>query len=500
MVENRTKLLWAGFLALIAAGMGFGVRGALLKPWSEQYGFTFTELGEITGGGLLGFGLVILIAGFLLDALGYRLLMILAVTCQIVSAVMLFFATPVFESAGKDATYQILFWSAFIFAVGNGIGEAVINPLIAALYPEHKTHYLNILHAGWPGGLVLGGLIGLMVGSVQWEILLALYLIPALIYGFIALVEKFPQTAAQQGTISYAGMLKDCLVPFFFFMLIVQAMVGYVELGTDSWIAKITGSILDDPKKGVMLFIYTSSLMFILRFFAGPIVHRISSLGLLFVSACLGALGLYFISNAAGLVLMVLAVTVYAMGKTFLWPTMLGVIGEQFPRSATLAMALLGCAGMTSAGLLGGPGIGYKQDRFASQQLQESSTDTFQRYQAEGKQEFLFFEPIQGLDGQKVGVIADQGQRLEQDKQIALEQDEWESDKFKQLRSLDAWWQDAKQHADQDGPEVTAAGLIGSRMAIRFTALIPAAMAICYLLMILGFKAKGGYTHAEENA
>ncbi|QEG35351.1 MFS transporter [Bythopirellula goksoeyrii] len=498
MAENRGKLLLAGFLAIATAGMGFGVRGALLQPWSEQYGFTFTELGEITGGGLLGFGLVILIAGFLLDALGYRLLMILAVACQVVSAVMLFFATPVFESAGKDATYQVLFWSAFIFAVGNGIAEAVINPLTSAIYPERKTHYLNILHAGWPGGLVLGGLIGLLVGSIQWEILLALYLIPAVIYGYIALVERFPQTAAQQGTISYAGMLRDCLVPFFFFMIVVQAMVGYVELGTDSWIAKITGSILDDPKKGIMLFIYTSCLMFVLRFFAGPIVHRISSLGLLFVSACIGTLGLYLISDAEGILLMVIAVTVYAVGKTFLWPTMLGVIGEQFPRSATLAMALIGCAGMTSAGLLGGPGIGYKQDRFASQELEETSTQAFLRYQAEGKQGFLFFKPIQGLDGQKVGVIADQGARLEHDKQIAIEQGEWDTDKFAQLRSLDAWWQDAKQYSDQDGPAVAEAGLMGSRMAIRFTALIPAAMAVCYLLMILGFKAKGGYKHAAE--
>ena len=98
-----------------------------------------------------------------------------------------------------------------------------------------------------------------------------------------------------------------------------------------------------------------------LRFFAGPIVHKISSLGLLLVSAVIGALGLYLISIGDSVPFMFFAATVYGIGKTFLWPTMLGVVGERFPQSATVAMALMGFAGMTSAGLLGGPGIGYKQ-------------------------------------------------------------------------------------------------------------------------------------------
>lgn len=332
MVENRRAIFWASFLTLVAAGIGFGVRGGLLKVWSEQFGFTMTELGGITGGGLLGFGLFILVSGLVLDTVGYRRLLILAFVLHVISAVMTFAAAPVFNAAGKDACYMVLFWAMFVFAVGNGICEAVINPLTAALYPREKTHYLNILHAGWPGGLVIGGLICFLIGRVRWEILLATYLVPAVVYGLIALTKRFPKTDAQSGQISYAGMLKNCLVPFFLLLLIVHAMVGYVELGTDSWINKITGSILDDPNKGTMLFIYTSMLMFILRFFAGPIVHRISSLGLLLVSAVLGAIGLYLLGSVQGVFLMVLAATIYACGKTFLWPTMLGVVGEQFPK------------------------------------------------------------------------------------------------------------------------------------------------------------------------
>ena len=72
--------------------------------------------------------------------------------------------------------------------------------------------------------------------------------------------------------------------------------------------------------------------MFILRFFAGPIVHKINPLGLLFIAACFGAVGLFMLGTVEGIAMIVVAGTVYALGKTFYWPTMLGVIGERFPK------------------------------------------------------------------------------------------------------------------------------------------------------------------------
>lgn len=487
-MENRKKLLTAGFLTLIAAGIGFAVRAGLLDIWSTKYGFTMTELGQITGGGLLGFGVVILIAGLLIDAIGYKPLMLLATLCHVVSAVMLFAATPVFNAAGKDAVYQLLFWSAFIFAVGNGICEGVINPLTAALYPEQKTHYLNILHAGWPAGLVIGGLIVFLKGMIGWEILLATYLIPTAMYGFIALKETFPQTDAQSGSISYGGMFAKLIGPFFIILLLAHALVGYVELGTDSWIANITGAILESTALGTALFIYTSLLMTALRFFAGPIVHKISSLGLLLISALTGAAGLYLISIGTNVGFMFFAATVYALGKTFLWPTMLGVVGERFPQSATVAMALMGFAGMTSAGLLGGPGIGYKQDYFASKYLEEQNPETFARVKAPNENQFLMFPAITGIDGSKAGMLADDGAAVTAD--VAIAGDQIDSEAFVGLKAQNDWWSENKQFAETDKPPVQAASLHGSRMAIRVTAFVPATMAVLYVILLMFPKPK----------
>src|SRR5205823_13534730 len=69
-------------------------------------------------------------------------------------------------------------------------------------------------------------------------------------------------------------------------------------------------------------------------------------------------------------------------GKTFYWPTMLGVISERFPKGGALALGMSGGLGMISAGVLGGPGIGYKQDYFAVEKVKEISTPTYDRYAA----------------------------------------------------------------------------------------------------------------------
>ncbi|MFP6677904.1 MAG: MFS transporter, partial [Pirellulaceae bacterium] len=156
-VTNRGKLMWASFLTLIAAGVGFGVRAGVLTDWANEFGFTQFELGQITGGGLIGFGIVIMLASVFTDNVGYKAILMAAFALHVLSLVVTLAATPIFELAGKDAAFQCLYWGMFIFAVANGLCEAVINPLVSNVYPENRTHYLNILHAGWPGGLILGG-------------------------------------------------------------------------------------------------------------------------------------------------------------------------------------------------------------------------------------------------------------------------------------------------------------------------------------------------------
>lgn len=499
--SNRGKLMWASFLTLIAAGMGFAVRGGILRDWGSQFGFTQLELGTITGGGLVGFGIVIMAASLITDRVGYRPIMLLAAFLHLVSVVMTLAATPVFDALGKGAAFQCLYWGMFVFAIANGLCEAVINPLIANLYTEKKTHYLNILHAGWPGGLIVGGLLGaVLIGRVRWEIPLCLYLIPTLAYGFIVLKESFPDSDVKKAGLSFGTMLAEFASPLLLALLFLHACVGYVELGTDSWIANITESILTG--QGLILFVYASSIMFILRFFAGPIVERINPLGLLCLSSVLGSVGLLLLSVGDSSGIIWIAVTIYGVGKTFLWPTMLGIVGERFPRGGAITMGAIGGIGMLSAGFLGGPGIGYKQDLNASKHLREGQPETYARYAVEKEGGFLFFPRVKGLDGQKVGVILDKSApaaTLNSDYAIFEKRAAAGGEKIPDgLAALKKWWDEVGSvHVDQDHDPVEEAGIHGGRMALKWTAAVPATMFVGYLILVVYFRLQGGYKTVE---
>jgi MFS family permease len=469
-VVHRKRLFVASFTTLIVAGVGFAIRAAILGDWATQFGFTKTELGAITGGGLVGFGVVILAASAIADRVGYKKLFYAAFLLHVLSAVVTVAASPIYGdgSAGSGAAYWALYVGTFMFAIANGVCEAAINPLAATLYPKEKTHYLNVLHAGWPGGLILGGLIAYGFAStdarithVPWEVLVGLFLVPTLIYGLLLYGARLPVSETRAAGVSFMGMLREFAAPVLLLLVLLHALVGYVELGTDSWVVNIMQNVIQG--QAFVLFIYTSALMFVLRFFAGPIVHRINPLGLLLVSSLLACTGLLLLGSAGTGIAIIVAATIYGAGKTFLWPTMLGVVSERYPRGGALTLGAVGAAGMLSAGLLGGPAIGYQQDYFSSQYLQQRHAFVYEEYKVQTEHGFLMFPKIAGLDGAKVGAV------------LAADPAE--------LTAFENEYRGALQRASTHG----------GRMALKWTAVIPLIMAIGYLSLILYFRARGGY-------
>jgi MFS family permease len=522
--HNAKRLLLAGFFAILAAGIGFGVRGGILANWGADFGFTAGQLGAISGAGFSGFCFGIIIAGVIVDKLGYGKLIIAAFLFHAISAFVTLGATK-----GQDAAtaYNLLYWGSFIFALGNGVLEGVANPLVSTLFPQDRTHYLNILHSSWPAGLVLGGLIGWTLGEngVSWKIQLGLYLIPTLFYGALFLGQKFPKSEAAAKGLPVGEMFKDIgllgaavasflLVLFFqgalglstgvsygiggalllvvgiitkfsigsillFVLFITHALVGSVELGTDSWIQNITGNILTS-EQGKELFIFTSILMFCLRFTAHTIekVLKLSPIGLLLICASLAVVGLNLASGITTFASALVALFVYALGKTFFWPTMLAVVGDRFPRSGAIAMSIMGGIGMMSVGMVGGPGLGYAKDRFAGEALKAASAETFEANKAATPSKFLIFADATAIDGGKLA--AAQGNvsaYTAEQKKIAA------GDKVE--KPLPAPSASDKLIAD--------ASITGDRKTLVADSAIPATMAVIYLLLLIYFKGIGGY-------
>jgi MFS family permease len=515
---NAYRLLWAGFFAIFASGVGFAVRAGVLGAWAAAYGFTMTELGDITGFALWGFGVIIILGALIADRIGYGKLIIFALVTHLLSAGLQLCTDPIYEQFGREGVKWTLRIAMFLFAVGNGTCEAVVNPVVATLFPHRKTHYLNILHAGWPGGLITGAVLSYFMnggdilgwvplGRVPWLLQMSMFLIPVAIYGIMIMGQTFPKSEAGQAGVDFGTMLLQVVAPLFLLLLLIHAMVGYVELGTDSWISKITGSILANPAYGMLLFIYTSGLMFILRFFGGPIEHRLSPLGLLCASGVLGCIGLTLLGHAEDAIMCVIAATVYALGKTFLWPTMLAVASERFPKGGAITIGMVGGVGMLSAGLLGGPGIGFNQDYYATHKLRQESEKSYERYVAPEEITFLVFHS-KGLDGMKTNLLDQQGkidslnakalkESLSDQQRQELENARKEINavlKDPKNKEIAQWWEtQGKPNINRDLKPVDEAGLYGGRMALQITAAVPATMAVLYFFLILYFRMQGGY-------
>ncbi len=503
---HRSRLLWAGFMAILAAGVGFAVRGGIFDNWAAEYGFTGAQLGAIGGAGFSGFCFGIIIGGVIVDKIGYGKLVLLALVCHVLSAFVTFAPSA---DASTATAFNFLFWGMFIFAYANGTLEAVANPLIATLYPENRTHYLNILHASWPAGMIVGAVIGWVLDDqigIHWKWQLAIYLVPTAIYGLMYMGQKYPKSEAHEKGLGLGDMMKDVgilgglvvcyLLSLFmsaslglnavlsyviafalllvigfmtkfsmgaillFILFVAHALVGAVELGTDGWVQNITGNILSSSE-GKILFVWTSTIMFVLRFCAEFIEKRLglSPVGLLLVCSILAFVGLQLAAGMTGFIGAMVALGIYAVGKTFFWPTMLAVAGDRYPKTGAVAMSIMGGIGMLSAGLLGSPGLGFAKDHYAGQALQEKNSAIYQVVKADAPSSFLFLSAT-GLDGTKLSEA--QGRVAE----------------------------GSPQPGDQD---IVEASITGDRKTLKADSFIPLTMAIIYLGIMIYFKSIGGY-------
>ena len=352
---NRSRIFLVSVLALLTAGMSFALR-SLITPALKTTFFDpidFVNAGNLVGQTLgvafLGFAITIAIGSPLLDALGMHRLLPLSSLCFIAGTAVLIFAGRIEQ--GASVTWVI--WSAaLIIGIGWGLTETVINPLIATLYPETKTEKLNVLHAWWPGGVILGSLAGLALAEtgLNWQWQIALTFIPALITLSLSIGVKFPPTERAAAGVSFGAMFRELRRPLFIILWLSMFLTAASELAPAQWVEfALTKTV---GMHGIILLTYVSGLMFVMRHFAGPLVHKLSPIGLLWFSCLLASIGLVALSLANSPVTGLLAATVWGVGVCYMWPTMLATASERFPRGGALLIGLMGTAGTLSSFLL----------------------------------------------------------------------------------------------------------------------------------------------------
>jgi MFS family permease len=336
-------LFMAGFAASIRADVAADLQRIFFDPIDKAH--SAEMIGAVLGVAFLGFAFTIAIGSPLLDAIGMAFLLPLSGICFIAGTLIILFAGNLASGAG---VYTVIYAGAIVTGIGWGLVETVINPLCATLYPDEKAARLNALHAWWPGGLIAGGLVGFGLGQagVGWQTKFCLILIPAVLVVVLCIGMKFPPTERAASGVSMGQMFRELMNPMFIVLFGSMFLTAASELAPGQWVdLALTRTV---HMQGILLLVYVSGIMFVARHFAGPLVHKLSSIGLLWLSCLLASLGLVLLSFANSPVTGVLAATVWGVGVCYMWPTMLATASERFPRGGALLMGLMGTAGTLS--------------------------------------------------------------------------------------------------------------------------------------------------------
>ncbi|QEG23680.1 MFS transporter [Mariniblastus fucicola] len=511
--EQRPSQLmfWGCWIALITTAFAFISRSFMINTasmWPADFGIDKVQAQELFGAGIWPFAISIILFSLIIDKIGYRIAMVFSFVCYAAYAALALMAYSTVKADGlsgeellaaQKSGLNLLTIGSIILGLGNGTVEAFINPVVATMYSKEKTKWLNILHAGWPGGLVLGGLITLGLGSyaeADWRLLIYIIAIPAVIYLVMLIGAKFPVSERVAGGATYKEMLAEfgvigaAIAAFMIFReignvfalndyvvygLILAAVVAYgiycqslgrplmiflclimmplatTELGTDGAI----GGLMEKPMEALggnalWVLIYTSLIMMILRFFAGPVIKALTPLGLLAACSALAIVGLYSLSMTTTALAIFAAATLYGVAKTYFWPTMLGVVAEQFPKGGALTLNAIAGIGMLTVGIIGGPMIGKMQEDSAIAALNEQHSAVVSKVE---KENTWFLGEYKAVDANSVS-------ELENSEEVQ--------------QTIDA----AKQGA------------------LAKMCVFPFIMLVCYLILIGYFKSKGGYKPA----
>ena len=339
---NKKRLFLGSCLALITTAMTFAIRARLETVFGpEGLGLTLEQIGYAFTPAFFGFTLAMIFGGPLVDFLGIKKITWIAFVMHAVGIVWTIMADSMTS----------LFLATLFVGIGNGMVEAALNPMVASMYTNEKTKMLNRFHVWFPGGIVIGSIVGWLVMDVMglsWQIMVSTLFIPLVLYAVLFFGQVFPVTERVQMGISNKKMFSSVGKPLFIFMVFCMLLTAASELGTTQRIESLLKESVAVP---LLVLAFINGIMALGRLFAGQVVHRLKPSGMLLYSAIFTFIGLWLLTVTIGGMTFV-AAGVFAIGVTFFWPTMLGFVAEYLPETGALGLSIMGGAGMFSVSLV----------------------------------------------------------------------------------------------------------------------------------------------------
>ncbi len=346
--QNARRLFTIAVLSLFTAALSFSMRAALAGDIKAKVfdPINAAGAGEMIGAALgvafLGFAITTFLVSPLLDKIGMKRALVGAGISFLLGALVTAFG----QFVGPEWAYRTIWVGMLLMGIGWGFTEGTVNPMTAALYPQDKTHRMNLLHAWWPAGLIIGGLLGYAIGLTRlpWHISILITAVPAIVFLAMLKGQHFPQTESHSMGVPTNEMVGEIFRrPSFLIWFAIMFLTASTELAPGQWVDFALSELVG--MRGILLLVFVSGIMFVGRHFAGPIAQRISSVGLLLVSSMLSFAGLQLLSHAYSPLTAILAAAVWGMGVCFLWPTMLAIAAERYPRGGAWTIGLIASAG-----------------------------------------------------------------------------------------------------------------------------------------------------------
>ncbi|WP_431126613.1 MFS transporter [Flagellimonas flava] len=352
---NKNRLFLASCVSLIVTAMTFALRAGIMGELNVEFGFNDTQLGWMNSMAFYGFPVSMIIGGLIYPKIGPKPILWVAFICHLLGLILTI----------TSKSFIPLLVSTFFIGLANGAVEAACNPLIADMYTTNRTTMLNKFHVWFPGGIVIGALLGELMGNMglSWQIQIAIMIVPTLIYGYLILGQKFPKAENIEANIGQN--MKSMFTPLFIFMLICMGLTATTELGTGQFIERLLGQAGAPP---LIILAIVTGLMAVGRYFAGPIVHKFNPIGVLFGSAIIASIALFLLSSATGAMVYVAAI-LFSVGVMYFWPTMIGFVSEYNHKTGALGMSIIGGFGMLITGI-SLPKIGQMLDQQRTQALE----------------------------------------------------------------------------------------------------------------------------------
>lgn len=334
---SKKILFNASCIALIVTAMTFAIRAGILVELGNDFNLNNTQLGWINSMAFWGFPVATIFGGLLYNYFGPKKLLVAAFLSHLVGLVMTIYADG----------FTTLLISSFLIGFANGSVEAACNPLIADMYSNNRTTMLNKFHVWFPGGIVIGALATNFMNSfgLGWQLKIAIMILPTLIYGYLFFKALFPKS--ENIDTDTSNNIKSLFTPLFIFVAVCMTLTATTELGTQQWLQPLLEKSGASP---MLILAMVTGIMAVGRYFAGPIVHKLNPIGVLFMSAIVSTVAIYMMSIADGTMLYGASI-LFAFGVCYFWPTMIGFVSEYMPKTGALGMSLVGGMGMFATGI-----------------------------------------------------------------------------------------------------------------------------------------------------